>query len=172
MTPTTPSGGLAEELERFLKLATPGPFTLGLQEECEPDAPNIWGIFGSDTSYEATLCQFWSGEHDNVANASLITALLNHIPVILSALRSQGWVSVKERLPESGTDCFVLVTIGDKEFPDVDRWDEIHEAPVSFSSTTVCVGIGWQNYDFEEVMYWMQQPPIPRHRSRHERTED
>ena len=55
--------------------ATPGPWTTECREEESPGAPSVWAVLGDDTSYEATLCELWSGEHDNAANAAYIASL-------------------------------------------------------------------------------------------------
>lgn len=47
-------------------------------EEREPQAPNQYRVFRrSDPSYEATVCELWSGEQDNAAVAKAICDALN-----------------------------------------------------------------------------------------------
>jgi hypothetical protein len=42
-------------------------------EENEPLSPDIWRVYDdSDGSYEATVCELWSGEHDNESLAKEI----------------------------------------------------------------------------------------------------
>lgn len=56
--------------------ATPGAWHSEIVEACEPDAPDIWRIFaGSDSSHEGTLCELWSGEHDNKECAEYLAML-------------------------------------------------------------------------------------------------
>jgi hypothetical protein len=44
----------------------------------------------------------------------------------------------------------------------MDRWDEQHEAPLSFSSATIPVGPGWCCHDdFDSVTHWMAIPEGP-----------
>lgn len=62
---------------------TPGPWEFELYEKGEPVRPDIWRIYGGDDSYEATIAELWSGEHDNQANARLIAAA----PELYKALR-------------------------------------------------------------------------------------
>ncbi|HZR03870.1 MAG TPA: hypothetical protein VFA81_11925 [Burkholderiales bacterium] len=57
-------------------LYTSGPWQFEIFVS-KPDGggPPIWRVFSdNDSSYEATLCELWSGEHDNEANARLIAA--------------------------------------------------------------------------------------------------
>jgi hypothetical protein len=73
------------------------------------------------------------------------------------------WIAVDERMPEPGTDCLVWCTaLGPgKHFAKVDRWDEQREAPVSWSSATIPVGLGWDDSDYEDVSHWQPLPPPP-----------
>lgn len=76
-----------------------------------------------------------------------------------AAAQGDGWVKCSERLPEIGTDCFVYTV---EKFITQDCYDELHEAPVSFSSQTIPVGVGWLNHEFEEITHWMPAlPPAP-----------
>jgi hypothetical protein len=74
------------------------------------------------------------------------------------------WISVDERMPEAGTECLVH---GPKHWLDcqpfikIDCWDEQREAPVSWSSQTVSIGLGWNDSVFDEVTHWMPLPPPP-----------
>lgn len=57
--------------------ADAGPWR-AIEAEAESEAlPSIWHVRGSDDSFEATLCEFWSGEHDNEKMAKLVVRLLN-----------------------------------------------------------------------------------------------
>jgi hypothetical protein len=75
----------------------------------------------------------------------------------------QAWISVEERLPESGTECLVWGRAGWEKEPSIkmDRWDEQHEAPLSFSSVTIPVGQGWDAHDDDSVTHWMPLPQPP-----------
>jgi hypothetical protein len=63
------------ELESLARAATPGPYTAELVDQCEPVSPNIWRVHGGDDSYEATVCECWTGEQSNGAQARYIAAL-------------------------------------------------------------------------------------------------
>lgn len=74
------------------------------------------------------------------------------------------WISVEDQRPPLGTECLVWVArpkYVKRPFADVERWDEIREAPVSFSSATIVVGEGWMEYDFEDVSHWIPLPLPP-----------
>jgi hypothetical protein len=45
--------------------------------------PRSYSLHGSDTSMEATLCQFWSGEHDNAFMSEYVCTLLNIGPSLI-----------------------------------------------------------------------------------------
>lgn len=60
--------------------------------------------------------------------------------------------------PAPGTECFVWSHEAWEKAPSLklDRWDELHEAPLAFSSQTICVGEGWQDHDdMETVQRWV-----------------
>ena len=72
-----------------------------------------------------------------------------------------GWISVEDGPPELGERVLVF---GDTMFGPIqfiDEWIEITEAPVSFSSQTIVVGVGWADSDPEEITHWMPLPPNP-----------
>ena len=71
------------------------------------------------------------------------------------------WVPVSERLPALGEE--VLVYAPNDKFRQVafDEWRELRECPVDFSTVSVVVGEGWQEYEFEEVTHWMPLPAPP-----------
>lgn len=73
-----------------------------------------------------------------------------------------AWVSVEERLPELGTECLVWcreAAPGFGPYAKVDTWEEQREAPVGWSSATIPIGPGWNESEFEDVLYW--QPLTP-----------
>lgn len=73
------------------------------------------------------------------------------------------WIAVTERMPEPGTECIVW-SPGNAQhgpFAFLDTWDEQREAPVSFSTLTVPVGLAWGSSDFDEITHWMPLPPAP-----------
>ena len=82
--------------------------------------------------------------------------------------RQQGmvqWVSVQERMPPIGVEVLVYSKSPRWHAPHIsfDIWDEQHEAPVSFSSATIPVGLGWNDHDdFESVTHWMPLPAPPK----------
>jgi len=63
------------------------------------------------------------------------------------------WISLADKLPGKGVE--VLATDG-KQIT-IDIWDDIREAPVSFSSQTICVGEGWESDNWENT-HWMPLP--------------
>lgn len=73
-----------------------------------------------------------------------------------------AWVDINDRVPDKGTDCLIWSQEPWEKAPSLkqDRWDEIHEAPVSFSSNTVYVGDGWVE-DHTCVTHWMKAPAGP-----------
>lgn len=86
----------------------------------------------------------------------------------LEAYRSQpdGWVSVEERMPEPGTECLVWVVSSPWAQPGthyaaLDTWDEQHEAPLSFSSATIPIGLGWGDHEYEDITHWQPIPAPP-----------
>ena len=75
-----------------------------------------------------------------------------------------GWISVHDRMPEPDTRCIVWSRASWEQFPSVklDTWCEQHEAPLSFSSATIPVGMGWNEHDdYESVTHWMPAPAGP-----------
>jgi len=73
-----------EKLEQLMRDATPGPVVASLQDADE----ETWALHGNDPSYEATLAQFWSGEHNNEANAKLHEALHNSCAALIERIRA------------------------------------------------------------------------------------
>lgn len=86
--------------------------------------------------------------------------LMRQILLQSQAQQSQ-WISVDERLPE--TDDYVFVYLPNNNYlkVDVDCWQMQKESPLSFSSQTVDIGMGWDDNDFEDVSHWMPLPPAP-----------
>ena len=76
-----------------------------------------------------------------------------------------GWIACEDQMPEPGTECLVRVKAlsptqsGPTHYTHIDTWDEQHEAPVSWSSATIPVGLGWDSFDFEDVTHWQPLPP-------------
>jgi hypothetical protein len=70
-----------------------------------------------------------------------------------------GWRAFPEFIPEDGTRCLVWSSYHDDIC--IDTWQEQHEAPVSFSTITVPVGLGWDDHSEDEVLYWMPLPASP-----------
>ena len=63
------------ELRKLALAATPGPYTAELVQADTPAEPDIWRVYGADDSYEATICECWTGEQNNGAQARYIAAL-------------------------------------------------------------------------------------------------
>lgn len=79
--------------------------------------------------------------------------------------QEQRWIPVGERMPPPGEE--VLVYLAEPPFKGANRivfdcWDEQHEAPVSWSSLTIPVGLGWDSgTDYEGITHWQPMPPSP-----------
>lgn len=74
-----------------------------------------------------------------------------------------AWISVHDRVPAVGQEVLVFGQSPWEKAPSIkiDLWDEIHEAPVSFSSATVCVGEGWTENESDDITHWRELPPAP-----------
>ena len=76
-----------------------------------------------------------------------------------------GWIACDERMPDAGVE--VLVWLAAPAFKGssnvaMDTWDEQYEAPVSFSSATIPVGLGWDSgVEWEHITHWMPLPGAP-----------
>jgi hypothetical protein len=85
----------------------------------------------------------------------------------LAAHQAEVWISVEDRLPEPNTDCVAWVKAlsqrqgGPTHYAYVTRWAEQHEAPVSFSSATIPIGLGWDGFDYDDVTHWQPLPKPP-----------
>lgn len=81
----------------------------------------------------------------------------------LEAVQRDAWIGVDERVPDVGQEVLVYGKSPWEAAPSVkvDRWDELHESPVSFSSATIYVGDGWTEHDSDEITHWMPLPPEP-----------
>jgi hypothetical protein len=73
------------------------------------------------------------------------------------------WNKIEDCTPEMDTPVMVYTPRDIHGTPAimVDMWSEIHEAPVPFSSQTICVGEGWQTHDDCEITHWMPLPASP-----------
>lgn len=76
-----------------------------------------------------------------------------------------GWIACNERMPEAGSEVLVWLAApafrGDSRIA-MDTWGEQHEAPVSWSSATIPVGMGWDSgTDWECITHWMPLPAAP-----------
>lgn len=91
-----------------------------------------------------------------------LEARLAAAPAAPAAQALTGWTDINDSVPAKGTDCLVVSQEPWEKAPSVklDRWDEIHEAPLSFSSATVYVGDGWVD-DHCGVTHWMPLPAAP-----------
>lgn len=71
------------------------------------------------------------------------------------------WISVEDRLPN--TDEIVLVLVPGARYQQValDCWRMQREAPLSWSSATIEIGMGWDDHEFDEVTHWMPIPTPP-----------
>lgn len=80
----------------------------------------------------------------------------------IARLRKQStWVSVLERLPESGLPVLVYTPANKYGKMWVDSWSKRYESPLSWSSATVETGSMWESFDFGEVTHWMPLPEWP-----------
>jgi hypothetical protein len=93
-------------------------------------------------------------------------AVVRAAPVATPA-PSVGWmppISTQERMPKAGTRCLVFskATWEKAASWKFDTWAEQHEAPLSFSSATVPIGLGWDEHlDAFDVTFWLPEPPAP-----------
>ena len=75
------------------------------------------------------------------------------------------WIKCSERMPEPGVEVLVwmaapVVTGGIQVA--TDTWDEQYESPVSWSSATIPIGMGWDSgTDWEDITHWMPLPAAP-----------
>jgi hypothetical protein len=74
-----------------------------------------------------------------------------------------SWISVADRMPEPDTECIVWSPGNAQHGPYayLDTWREQRECPVSFSTVSVPVGLGWDSSPFKEITHWMPLPPPP-----------
>lgn len=72
-------------LKGLLEKASDGEWTFDCTDRNEPAFPDVWAIHSDDEWLEATLCEFWSGEHNNAANAALICALRNNAEELIAS---------------------------------------------------------------------------------------
>lgn len=68
-------------LQGLRDAATPGPWKSQMFEKNEPASPDIFRVCTDDDSHEATLCELWSGEHDNKACAAFIASAHDAVAV-------------------------------------------------------------------------------------------
>jgi hypothetical protein len=80
---------LVREIDALEKKATVNPWKATCAEHETEAEPSLWRIHGGDDSLEATICELWSGEHDNESCAKLITVLRNAWPQLRGAVLAQ-----------------------------------------------------------------------------------
>lgn len=99
-------------------------------EQLEPETagePSRYRVFSTyDPSYEATLCELWSGEHDNEEMAKKICDTLNAAapsppPAELSE-RGKDLAQVKEQLREAQIKLKNMAPTGKYNGIDIDGW--------------------------------------------------
>ena len=182
MNPPTDQSSREQEREALLALAerieqaSGGPLYID-----HVAAASIRAVLsGSAESGEARLLQDENsgreGRRYNEWHASRPDARLNareaaasiHIPPTAitaeeAGREGEGWISVQDRVPEVGQEVLVYGQSPWEKAPSikVDLWDEIHEAPVSFSSATVCVGEGWTENESDDITHWQPLPSAP-----------
>jgi hypothetical protein len=109
-------------------------------------------------------------ENIDDANFSVVSLYLRPDPEVaalraeVERLRSAEWISIYDRMPEIGQQCLVVSQRTWENEPSVkiDRWDEQHECPVSWSSATVPIGPGWDDHDVpNDVILWRPLPEVP-----------
>jgi len=73
-----------------------------------------------------------------------------------------GWMSM-ETVPELGTECLVWLryTLDGPGFPGIDTWDVQREDPLGMGGPTIETGVGWNDNDCNDVLYWIALPPPP-----------
>jgi Protein of unknown function (DUF551) len=73
------------------------------------------------------------------------------------------WIPVSERLPEPDDECLVWAKgINGRHFIYPSAWAMQREAPdMTYPSATVETGYCWDEFDFEDVSYWMLSPKPP-----------
>ncbi len=93
-------------------------------------------------------------------SADMMDALADELERLRAQVAPVGWIDIQDRVPPLNARCLILSQEPWEKEPSVklDRWAEIHEAPVSFSSATVYVGDGWED-DHTGVTHWMLCPP-------------
>lgn len=69
------------------------------------------------------------------------------------------WIKIEGEdqynLPPKGVEVFVYKPNCQWGKYAMDTWDDLYEAPVSWSSATICVGEGWQEEDdFDAITHW------------------
>lgn len=71
------------------------------------------------------------------------------------------WNKIDDGPPEKDTYVFVYMPTDNHLSIRVDRWVDLHECLVDFSTETVCVGEGWENHKFDEITHWtpLLKPP-------------
>jgi len=77
----------------------------------------------------------------------------------LAAGKQEAWIPSSERLPAKDVEVLTYDSSADHVF--VNQWCDWWEAPVSFSSKTICVGEGWETGEFENITHWMPLPASP-----------
>lgn len=70
-----------------------------------------------------------------------------------------GWIPTSERIPAKDEE--VLTYDSSADSVTINKWCDWWEAPVSFSSKTICVGEGWETGEYENVTHWMPLPAAP-----------
>jgi hypothetical protein len=71
-----------EKLKTLCANTTPGPWTATVVGGFDDDP--VWGVHGADTSYEATICETWSHEHDPECIASFIAVSRTAVPDLIA----------------------------------------------------------------------------------------
>jgi hypothetical protein len=81
----------------------------------------------------------------------------------IAEAQKNKWMPVSERLPKPETECvvWVLNRYG-AAYPYCTTWSMQREAPVmTYPNNTVEIGMGWDDFDFEQVSHWMPLPAAP-----------
>ncbi len=113
--------------------------------------PDVYRISGRDISDEATLCELWSGEHDNAFMSEYICTLLNIAPhLIAEVLELRKRVLSTTQIEFEETEDYDLLKFMDRQLFPVDELPDFPRAQwyIARSKEDALVGFcGWHGVD-------------------------